>query len=348
MTIKSNLEFKRSKRQRKGVVLLIVLCLIITIMILSLEYVTQSDVELSSGRNMAMRIQMDYLADSAIEHARGLLLNPEDVDLGGDEYWTGALRQQLVTGNDYYDISIVKDDVNSTTEWLYYSINCSAYREQGGEKVGQRDLSAVLRIFAEASPMIGWWKLDEASGLTAADSSGNGNDGTLTNMNGDEWITGQVDGALEFDGNNDYIDVSSLSATLDKTFSCWIYIDSLYDSYHTLIEFENDRPWFGLAEWSGNWYLLEYRKSCWGSTSLSTGRWYHIAYTSDIGTNSSKVYLDGVEDTFSAVNANTQTGTGMGIAYLSGDTPFDGKIDDVRVYDFALTDNEVNSIANGN
>ena len=219
--------------------------------------------------------------------------------------------------------------------------------EQGQDKT----LTAVayLRVNANASDgpcsLVGWWKLDETSGTTAADSSGNGNDGTLTSMAGDEWTTGQVDGALEFDGTNDYIDVSSLSATTDKTFSCWIYANSLTADFTTLIEFGSDAPWFGVAEWSGNWYLLEYDKNCWGQTRLSTGQWYHIAYTSDSSTNSSKVYLNGVEDTEFAANANTETGSGMGIAYHNGDTCFNGIIDDVRVYDRALTADEISQLA---
>jgi hypothetical protein len=45
--------------------------------------------------------------------------------------------------------------------------------------------------------LVGWWKLDESEGTVAADSSGNGNDDTL---HGDpQWITGQINGALEFD-----------------------------------------------------------------------------------------------------------------------------------------------------
>ena len=48
--------------------------------------------------------------------------------------------------------------------------------------------------------LVGWWRLDESSGTTAHDSSGNGNDGTL--RGGTQWQpgNGQVGGALEFNG----------------------------------------------------------------------------------------------------------------------------------------------------
>ena len=53
------------------------------------------------------------------------------------------------------------------------------------------------------NPLVGWWRFDEVEGLTAADSSGHANLGTL--MNGPIW-TG--DGALGFDGLDDYVEVA--------------------------------------------------------------------------------------------------------------------------------------------
>lgn len=146
MMFKRDLEVKRSKSERKGVALLVVLGIVMIVTILSLGYVSRTDVELTYGKNMLIRTQMDYLADSAIEHARELILNPKDIDTGGLGYWTSAVRQQLVPGDDYYDVSVVRDDAASTLQWIHYLIECSAYREKGGERVGQRELSAVLRV----------------------------------------------------------------------------------------------------------------------------------------------------------------------------------------------------------
>ena len=76
-------------------------------------------------------------------------------------------------------------------------------------------------VLTTGNRLRGHWKLDEAAGTTAADSSGNGNHGTLTNMAGTEWTTGQVDGALEFDGNNDYITGIGNCPTGDFTVLGW-------------------------------------------------------------------------------------------------------------------------------
>ena len=96
--------YKRANKNfRKGAALLVVLFIIMVITVLSLGFLSQSDVELACGRNMLLRTEMDYLAESGLEQGRGLILNPQDVE--GD-YYQGAAGLQLVDGSDnYYDIS---------------------------------------------------------------------------------------------------------------------------------------------------------------------------------------------------------------------------------------------------
>ena len=85
------------------------------------------------------------------------------------------------------------------------------------------------------------YKFDETSGTTAADSSGNGNTGTLTNMAGTEWTAGKVGGALDFDGSNDYVDLGNgLADNMgDVTFSSWIYREGSTKTFGEI--FSNDR-----------------------------------------------------------------------------------------------------------
>ena len=79
------------------------------------------------------------------------------------------------------------------------------------------------------SDIVAYWKLDDASGTTAFDSSGNSHDGTLE---GDpQWVDGQFLGALEFDGSGDYVNcgtevsfttVGDGGAANGYTISVWI------------------------------------------------------------------------------------------------------------------------------
>jgi len=137
----------RKKTSRKaGVALLVVLIIVMAITITALGFLSQSDVELACGQNMLLRTQMDYLAESGFEHARGLILNPQDVS---GEYWTGSTGLQLAAGGDFYDVTVVRD----ASDRCNYMIDCDAYREEGTERVGLSRLRAELRL----DPCIAYW-----------------------------------------------------------------------------------------------------------------------------------------------------------------------------------------------
>ncbi|MFC1633896.1 LamG-like jellyroll fold domain-containing protein [Planctomycetota bacterium] len=156
---------------RKGAALLVVLFIVMAITIMSLGFLSRSDVELACGRNMTLRTQIDYLAESGLEHARGLILNPQEVE---SEYWTGAAAQQLVAGSvEYYDLDVVRDD-SDPTDRCNYTIDCNAYWTEEGERIGRSELRAQLRL----DPCIALWT---------------GNDTTLWNgvtVNGDVYCNG--------------------------------------------------------------------------------------------------------------------------------------------------------------
>jgi len=125
---------------KKGAALLVVLFVIMAITILSLGFLSRSDVEMACGQNMALRTKMDYLAESGLQHAKGLILNPQDIE---QEYWIGESSQQLVAGSgNYYDVVVVRDDPN----YCNYIIDCNAYRLKESEEVGRSNLRAELRL----------------------------------------------------------------------------------------------------------------------------------------------------------------------------------------------------------
>jgi hypothetical protein len=141
---------RRNNAQRQGAALLIVLFIIMAIAVLSLGFLSRSDVELACGQNMILRTQMDYLAESGLEHAKGLTLHPQDI---AAEYWTGAAGQQLVAGSsDFYDVSVTRDD-SDPSDRCNYIIDCNSYRIRAGQEMGRSRLSAELRL----DPCIALW-----------------------------------------------------------------------------------------------------------------------------------------------------------------------------------------------
>jgi cytoskeletal protein CcmA (bactofilin family) len=135
---------RRMFRTHKGAALLVVLGIVMVITILAFAYLSRSDAELAYGRNMLLRTQADFLAESALEHARGLILNPQETS---GEYWAGATSQQLEAGDFYYDVSVEPNtSFSGPTRWCNYDISCQAYKLSGGEHTAQSNLKALLRL----------------------------------------------------------------------------------------------------------------------------------------------------------------------------------------------------------
>ncbi len=165
------------RKKQEGAVLLVVLIVVMAVTVLSLGFISRSDVELACGNNMILQTRMAHLAESGLEHARGLILSPQDVDT---EYWQGDIRQQLVAGSsDYYDINVVK------LAECNYQITCTAYSERGSERVGRCGLTAELRL----DPCIAFWA---------------GGDATVSQritVNGDVYCSGNLSGGGHINGD---------------------------------------------------------------------------------------------------------------------------------------------------
>jgi len=86
----------------------------------------------------------------------------------------------------------------------------------------------IKKLYDWAPAPVAHWKLDEKTGTSANDSSGNGNTGTLTN--GPTWTQGKVGNGMNFDGSNDYVaipDSNSLDTTSGVTLAGWVKFNAL-------------------------------------------------------------------------------------------------------------------------
>ncbi len=157
--------------------MLVVLIVVMVITVVSLGFLTRSDVELATGQNMVLHSQMDYLAESGLDHARGLILNPQDI---AQEYWPGALGQQLdADGDDYYDVAVFRDESNPI-DHCNYIIDCNSYRLDGnGEKTLRSNLRAELRL----DPCISLWTGGNTTIFSGMTINGDMRcDGTVSNL----------------------------------------------------------------------------------------------------------------------------------------------------------------------
>ena len=210
-------------------------------------------------------------------------------------------------------------------------------------------------------PAIAWWKFDEGTGTIAYDSAGD-NDGQL--VNGPVWATGQINGALSFDGTNDYVlvpnDESQQIKTDQITLSAWIRLSANVGNTQRRIicKQESNLIHWGLAIF-GNGYggstgnqLVFHDSSgtvfynCISQTNLSINQWYHVAVTDNAG--EIRIYLDG------QLNRSDSNGYGIpeqisapiniGKTNPETDFFFNGIIDDVRFYNAALSAEQIEQI----
>ncbi|MBA7610450.1 hypothetical protein ES703_17658 [subsurface metagenome] len=202
------------------------------------------------------------------------------------------------------------------------------------------------------SNLVGWWKLDETSGLTAADSSDYGNDGTLTNMVGDEWTTGQIGGALAFDGDNDAITGIGNNPTGTFTVAAWAKDTSGGDNWRVLYSAEQE-IWFGVDNEASPAIWIDVggdgngAQTAAGTWTLDT--WHYIAGTFD-GTTV-HIYLDGVDMPITVYGTPNNPKAKAAVIGAWSKKPSDenwgGAIDDVRIYNRALSEEEISQLAGG-
>lgn len=229
-----------------------------------------------------------------------------------------------------------------------------------GEITSLHTLNGIsnFRVKSPASGgLMGYWAFEENTGLSAFDSSGKNLTGTLTNMDAaTDWVLGRRGKALDFDGGNDYVElgnVANVNSNSSISISAWIKADSL-TSYGLIVGKDTTNRSYSLAVNPGAtdrlWVFMEgvsgYQQG--GSSiilprALNTGAWEHIVFTYDQANQRMKAYLNGVlTNNIAASGAMTTTSGSLQIgAGTGGFSYFDGIIDEVRIYDRAISDNEV-------
>jgi hypothetical protein len=195
--------------------------------------------------------------------------------------------------------------------------------------------------------LVGRWKFDENSGLTTADSSGNNNTGSL--VNGPTWVAGKVGpAALSFSAGGLQSVTAANSSSLNSpvsaiTLAAWINAVDWSGNRRILQKGNSDNQYRLLAE-NG---VLKFHLS--GVDTLTaplppTGTWMHIAATWDGSLMT--LYTNGVQRTnLPAAGSIATTSDLLAIAKkntsgVSGDY-FNGRLDDVRIYNRALSAAEV-------
>lgn len=225
---------------------------------------------------------------------------------------------------------------------------------------------------AKKADLAGHWKLDDGKGETAADAAGGGA-GTGKLVGGPVWSAGRIGGALAFDGKDDYVELPNTPALENLqegsyTISVWFkpensppgtesdnnsaYAMVVKTGWHEGLSYRNEgkfvmEHWLAGDEpkWSG--------AGTWDST-FDPGKFHHVAGVVDQAAGTTKIYVNGALegtgewDAGAKAREYSQTTWKIGIGNPGAEKwawQAKGVIDDVRLYNRALSEEEIKALA---
>jgi len=270
----------------------------------------------------------------------GELIQRFDVPNQGRWVQSGHIGKDPRVDNLYYEFGDINND--GTNELIM------------DEVIDGQHYVAVGSLERPLGGLVGYWKFDEGSGSVAYDSSGYGNDGTIY---GATWVDGIKGKALHFDGVDDWVRIlstSSISGLSQITLEAWIKEDSVATTVKGIIS-----KCTGIAHptYDAEYYLglygqdLAFHVSNYNYIAHDTvsgaineaDRWYHVAAT--WSGDSYTIYVDGVprksgtctpQTTFSNT-VDLQIGRHGSWSWVY----FHGVIDEVMIYNYARTAEEI-------
>jgi hypothetical protein len=218
---------------------------------------------------------------------------------------------------------------------------------------------------AQTDSVVGYWKLDEGSGSSVADSSGDGHTGSL--INSPKWTAGKFGDALSFSAGVGYVAIpgGGSLASLNRvgvTVSAWIKPASAGGGGRGRIvdKDNNDVGWFfsmytpntiqfAVDQFSGS------QPNRISTNAVGLNTWQHVAATWDGTVNGGNIhlYVGGVPADGTAVNGSGTAQSDVSTPLTIGNRPidvargFDGSIDDVHVYNRVLSASEISALATG-
>jgi hypothetical protein len=202
--------------------------------------------------------------------------------------------------------------------------------------------------------LVSYWSFDEGAGTTAYDASGKGNNGTL--VNGPKWTNGKFGQALSFDGVDDYVEVPnspSLNPTVAITIMAWIKPFALASAQGIVDKGDGTTGYrFIVSDTNPNRLKLISRylfaNGIESSDVLVNNTWQHIAGV--ISGTSAYIYYNGILVGSGTVPSLQTTSINLIIgkkAYVGSVViPFKGLIDEVRIYNRALSEEEIRYLYN--
>ncbi len=296
---------------------------------------------------------------SSIPHVTWLVSN------GASSYFLQVSKNTDFLSNVFSDSMLVKTSQligSLESETDYY------WRVRAKNSAGFSPWSDTWCFSTSALLLVAHWKFDETTGLIACDELGISS-GTLVNMSGDEWVGGHAGNAINFQAGNiaSHIlvpdnEIIDFQGSTSFTISCLVKTDPISISDEIRIVTKGSGSVDPAMGREGKWYALAFKNQeirfyvddnisktqlavPINSTSYPVNQWAHLVGVRDVDEDSMKIYLNGIlvgsmED---ITDGDISSGE-LPLIIGNNDIPnmnFRGQIDDLRMYNCALSEDEV-------
>ncbi len=210
----------------------------------------------------------------------------------------------------------------------------------------------VTAVFLSHDPLQAYWPMDENSGSILTDSTGNGNDASLSKDDGSQYITGISGVALYLDGNRDAkVTAADLLTPESVTVAAYVKVDIGVSQWRWVAGHGDN---YGLVVNrfdQGGFFFYYYNGSSWpglnaDNQDIRDGEWHHIAGGYDASDGTMSLFLDGVQVKSGPGDGPIKynIGNDFHIGSMMSARYFKGAIDELRVYDQPLNEEALQSL----
>ena len=258
-------------------------------------------------------------------------------------YIDGSLRDRISDFVDWQQMVYTIDTSGShALEWRYV---------KDGSVDSDSDCGWVDKVEWVSTSLVGHWGMDDnAANTIVVDNSGSGNNGTAQRNTQNMHTTGVVNGAFNFNGTSDYIDLRDISfpsGSSPRSVSFWINDVASTNNHYIFFYGKtsvNNRFCIGIDNVRDKKLKVIAYGNDWDTGYiLPTGVWKHVAFTFDGSTV--KLYIDG---SFVASTITTYDTVLVDKAYIGCHEDiiafFEGMLDDLAVFDTALSEGEIEAL----
>jgi hypothetical protein len=220
--------------------------------------------------------------------------------------------------------------------------------------------TTVPEVAVSDPTLVGWWTLDEGEGTTAVDWSGHGHHGAI--VGAAQWDPDGMDrGSLVLNGTDSYVVIEGMLESgvvlAEYTMAVWFRADRKGGPVDLMAAYSGG-PTFGvLVELTADGTMRFLHRSTTGGAdadlftaeTYDDGQWHHMAVVKTAGELIG--YMDGEvavsEMTDDAFDGSFYVALGVLDHLRANDRFFPGPLDDARIYDRALTQDEIQQIMRG-